>query len=235
LAGWRLHFMPEVVVPAEIPNSFIAFKSQQFRWAKGSIQTALKLLPRIIRSQLSVFQKLEAFIHLTHYALHFLIALLAVLLLPLLLTPQVPLSDLLWTLLAIPIIAATLGPSVLYVISQKLGEGGLGWRSLLQLPSLILIGFGISLSNSIAVLQAVSGLKSDFVRTPKRGERLLKSYSPVRSRLHWIEMGFGIYCLITLVIAIDAFRVAMWPFMIIYSFSYLTIGSASFWEIKTGS
>jgi hypothetical protein len=77
--GWQTLFVPDVVVPAEIPEDVGAFKNQQFRWAKGSIQTALKLLPGIFVSKESTFKKVEAFFHLTHYLVHPLMVIMAIL------------------------------------------------------------------------------------------------------------------------------------------------------------
>lgn len=68
LAGWRTHYLAELEVPGELPASLGAFKSQQFRWAKGSIQSARKLLPRILCSPAPVWTKIQAALHLTHYA-----------------------------------------------------------------------------------------------------------------------------------------------------------------------
>src|SRR5207237_10243164 len=79
LAGWQFVYLPEVVSPAEVPVEMNAFKSQQHRWAKGSIQTARKLLPRILRSDLPRAVKVEAFFHLTANFTYPLMILLTVL------------------------------------------------------------------------------------------------------------------------------------------------------------
>ena len=65
LAGWQFVFLPDVAVPGELPIDMTAFKSQQHRWAKGSIQTCLKVLPSILRSSLPLRTKTEACFHLT--------------------------------------------------------------------------------------------------------------------------------------------------------------------------
>ena len=83
LAGWRTHFLSELEVPGELPDGVAAFKSQQFRWAKGSIQTAKKLLPRLWRDRdRSVWVKIQATLHLTHYAVHPLMLVVALFTLP---------------------------------------------------------------------------------------------------------------------------------------------------------
>jgi cellulose synthase/poly-beta-1,6-N-acetylglucosamine synthase-like glycosyltransferase len=70
LRGWRLQFVPHVVCPAELPVQMSGVKSQQHRWAKGSIQTAKKLLPHVLQADLPRFTKCQAVLHLTNYLVH---------------------------------------------------------------------------------------------------------------------------------------------------------------------
>jgi cellulose synthase/poly-beta-1,6-N-acetylglucosamine synthase-like glycosyltransferase len=167
LAGWHVEYLLDTVVPAEIPADMAAFKSQQRRWAKGSIQTARKLLPQVLRSKLPLWTKLQATLHLTHYLVHPLMVSAA-----LLAAPMLHAWDGAWGGRAYPIwvslmVVCTLGPSVLYVTAQRaLGSGSR--RRLFALPMLMLLGTGIAVSNTRAVLEALAGRSSDFVRTPKR-------------------------------------------------------------------
>src|SRR3954468_20323043 len=82
LIGWRFVFLPDVVSPAEVPVEMMSFKSQQHRWAKGSIQTCLKLLPRILRSNQPLSVKAEAFFHLSANFNYLLMSVLSVLMFP---------------------------------------------------------------------------------------------------------------------------------------------------------
>ena len=82
LRGWKFVYLPEIAAPAELPVEMSAFKSQQFRWAKGSVQVALKLLPTILRSNATFAQKSEAFFHLTNNLAYPLLLVLSILLLP---------------------------------------------------------------------------------------------------------------------------------------------------------
>src|SRR5262245_13745100 len=82
LRGWRFVYLPEIATPAELPVDMAAFKAQQFRWAKGSVQVGKKLLPRILRSNVTLAQKTEAFFHLTNNFAYPLLMLLSLLLLP---------------------------------------------------------------------------------------------------------------------------------------------------------
>ena len=60
MAGWKFVYLPQVVAPAELPVTASAWKSQQFRWAKESVQTARKLLPKLLKSRLPWGVKAEA-------------------------------------------------------------------------------------------------------------------------------------------------------------------------------
>ena len=166
LAGWHGAYRLDVAVPGELPPTLEAWRAQQFRWAKGSLQTARKLLPTIWRSGWSWTRKVAATAHLTHYLVHPLILLsliLAPVAVPVL--AAVP-SGLLWVgglLLA----CGMLPPIALYIASQRiLGRGS---RALLALPALTALGTGIAVSNSRAAWEALRGLWSEFVRTPKHG------------------------------------------------------------------
>ncbi|MEX1118078.1 MAG: glycosyltransferase, partial [Terrimicrobiaceae bacterium] len=79
LRGWRGHYVNDLPVPGELPATFSAYKSQQFRWAKGSMQTAIRLLPQIFSSRMSGIAKAEAYFHLTHYVVHPLLLILVLL------------------------------------------------------------------------------------------------------------------------------------------------------------
>jgi len=82
LRGWRFVFLPDLIAPAEVPVEMNSFKSQQHRWAKGSIQTCLKLLPRILQSDQPFKVKAEAFFHLSANFNYPLMCVLSVLIAP---------------------------------------------------------------------------------------------------------------------------------------------------------
>jgi len=166
MAGWKFLYLPHIVCPAELPVEMNSFKSQQARWAKGLIQTAIKLLPRILRSRLPLKIKIEAFFHLTANISYPLMIALSFLLLPSMIVRfsqgwfQMLYVDLpLW-------LASTASVSMFYLISQK--ELYPDWRVRLKyLPFLMSVGIGLSVSNSKAVMEALLGIKSSFKRTPK--------------------------------------------------------------------
>src|SRR3989441_3345807 len=166
IAGWNFLYLPHIVCPAELPVEMNSFKSQQARWAKGLIQTAIKLLPRIMVAKLPWKIKVEAFFHLTANISYPLMIVLSFLLLPAMIVRfnqgwfQMLYIDLpLW-------LASTASVSTFYLISQK--ELYPDWRVRLKyLPFLMSVGIGLSVSNSKAVMEDLLGIKSSFKRTPQ--------------------------------------------------------------------
>jgi len=222
-AGWHTAFLPDLVVPAEIPEDVSAFKSQQFRWAKGSIQTARKLLPGILRSSAPMFKKIEAFFHLTHYLVHPMMTLLAVLALPVLISLKAYPGPVVFGILAVFLCFATIAPSTLYFVSQRAAYPD--WLSrIIYLPFLIVIGVGIAVSNSRAVMEALAGRESGFVRTPKKGDREIKHY---KIRLPWsaaVEILLGFYCAFSLGYYLSAGKYLIGPFLAAYASGFLFVG-----------
>ena len=170
LRGWKFKYLSDLLCPAELPSTASAFKSQQFRWCKGSLQTAVKLIPSIIRSKEPLRIKVEAITHLLNYTVHPLIYLNILLTFPLLLIreqfPQA--SDLYLAILMSVIGFATLGPMTFYAASQISLYKDWG-KKLRYLPVLSMIGAGIALNNTKAWLEGVRGKRSSFIRTPKLG------------------------------------------------------------------
>ena len=168
LAGWRMKYLHQVVTPSEIPVDINGLKSQQHRWAKGSIQTALKVLPQVFRSEATWFQKIEAYFHLTHYMIHPLMLTVAVFALPALRLGNQPVSHSVFLATGAFLVLSTFSPSILYLCSQRVAYTD--WlRRVLILPALIAIGVGIAVNNTRAVFEALLGVQSGFVRTPKYG------------------------------------------------------------------
>jgi cellulose synthase/poly-beta-1,6-N-acetylglucosamine synthase-like glycosyltransferase len=224
LTGWQTLYLPDVVVPAEIPEDVSAFKSQQFRWAKGSIQTAVKLMPSVGRAPVPLFHKLQAFFHMTHYLVHPCMVLLSLLALPVLLTVKIAMTPVVFSLLAAALCLSLTGPNTLYVVSQRAAYDD--WqRRLLALPALVLIGVGVAVSNTRAVLEALLGIESAFVRTPKRGRRQLKAY---RVEAPWpalAELLLGIYCGWSLSVYLSAGKWLVGPFLALYTAAFLFTGA----------
>ncbi len=235
LAGWRFLYLPEVGVPSELPVDVQGFKSQQYRWAKGSIQTGRKLLGRILGARLPLRAKLEAFIHLTNNASYVLMVLVALLIFPaMVLRRGSPLSVLL--LIDLPLfLFATASVIVFYLVSQAVrpddsGDAPRGKRRTLRyLPALLGMGIGLSLNNARAVVSGLFHRGGTFHRTPKYRiehsgqEWRSKIYRPGASRLWWLE---GVFALYFLGCTLWALWAGMWmsiPFLYLFlqGFSYM--------------
>jgi cellulose synthase/poly-beta-1,6-N-acetylglucosamine synthase-like glycosyltransferase len=182
LRGWKFVFLQDLIAPAEVPVEMNSFKSQQFRWAKGSIQTCRKVLPAILKSDLPLAIKAEAFFHLTANFNYVLMVLLSVLMFP----AMVIRYNMGWyemLLIDVPLfMAATFSVMNFYMVCQK--EIYPDWVSRLKyLPFLMSIGIGLSVNNTRAVFEAMFDKKSDFERTPKYGiERECISRRPCSTR-----------------------------------------------------
>lgn len=232
LKGWRFHYLPEFLVPAELPTTYSAFKSQQYRWAKGSIQTARKMLPKVWSSSVPLMKKLQATIHMTHYSLHLQMALLSLLVLPLMLAFREGLilyKSVIFLSLVIP---AALGPSLGYIVCQYYGHPDDWKQRVLRLPFLLIIGFGICLSNGKAVLEGLFGNDSTFVRTPKAGDQSVKQYKVKRNWVPKFEVLLAAYCSITIATLIAIGQYALIPFIFIYVLGFSVVGFNSMRELR---
>ena len=223
LAGWRTVYLPDLVVPAEIPEDVSAFKSQQFRWAKGSIQTALKLLPDLMRSSISPFKKAEAFFHLTHYMVHLMMIILAVLALPVLAFLKTFPCPPVFFILAVVFGCSMVAPSTLYFVSQHSIYSD-WFRRIFYLPFLVIIGVGIAISNSRAVIEALMGRKSGFVRTPKKGDHEIIHYKVCVPWSGILEILLGIYCAWSLGYYLSVGKYMVGSFLAVYTSGFLFIG-----------
>ncbi|MFQ6104315.1 MAG: glycosyltransferase [Candidatus Glassbacteria bacterium] len=223
LAGWKPHYIVDVVAPAELPDTITAVKSQQFRWAKGSIQTALIMLPRVWRGPYSFLKKVEAFIHLTNYAVHPLMLTLALLAFPILKFNLINLPPWVFIIAALPLVAATFGPSTMYTVAT-FRNTEIKKSSFLWLPLLVLYGTGIAVSNTIAVVEAIIGKSSSFIRTPKKGNLKLSGYKLNRSKLWALEVMLGIYSIGSIMVSITSGNYGILPFLILFASAFLTVG-----------
>lgn len=228
LRGWRFVYVSDVVAPAEVPVEMNAFKLQQHRWAKGSIQTCRKLLPRILRSDLPWRVKSEAFFHLTANLNYPLVMLLSVLMLPsMMCRHEMPFVD-------IPIFfAATLSVCNFYMVGQR--EIYRDWTARFKyLPFLMSIGIGLSVNNTRAVLEALFNKETQFARTPKYrvehagDEWLGKRYRQAIGAQPVVECALGLYFSWVVLYAINREFYATVPFLMLFQVGFLYTGLVSF-------
>jgi cellulose synthase/poly-beta-1,6-N-acetylglucosamine synthase-like glycosyltransferase len=232
LRGWQFMFLPDLVTPAEVPVEMNGFKSQQFRWAKGSIQTCRKLLPLILMSDLPLKVKAEAFIHLTANFNYLLMVLLSILMFPAMyFRYSMGWNEML--LIDVPLfLAATLSVFRFYFISQR--EAHADWKTRVKyLPAVMAVGIGLAVNNSRAVIEALMDKPSEFVRTPKYGIQRqddgwqAKKYHESMAIQPLIECTLGLYFTAAVVYALQHDIYGTLPFLMLFQFGYLYMGGMS--------
>jgi cellulose synthase/poly-beta-1,6-N-acetylglucosamine synthase-like glycosyltransferase len=244
LRGWRFVYLPEIAAPAELPVEMSAFKSQQFRWAKGSVQVAKKLLPTILRSNATAAQKTEAFFHLTNNLAYPLLVLLSLLLLPnLALRTHHGWREVL--IIDLPLFfGTTLSIASFYLASEReialmTNPGApqrFQWSALRRLPLVMSIGIGLSVNQTRAVLEALFGRETEFVRTPKHGIRgrlgtwSSKKYRAARTVTPFIELAMAGYFVIATLVAVDHGHYLSIPFLALFLFGFGYVGTVSLWQ-----
>ncbi|NKB25000.1 MAG: glycosyltransferase [Kiritimatiellae bacterium] len=226
LAGWKPFFLWDHEVPAELPESINAFKSQQFRWAKGSIQTAIKLLPRVFKSDHSLLAKIQSVFHMTHYLIHPVMLWLSIMALPVFVLTRFRHHPATFTTLFGIIFISAISPSILYSASQFLLHKQ-RWKRLRCLPYLSTMGVGIAISNSRAVFEAIVGKSSEFVRTPKRGDNPIVKYAIKMPYWAIIEIVLGIYCFISFYYYLHFREYLIGPFLFLYACGFTSVGLLS--------
>jgi hypothetical protein len=232
-------FLPELTAPAELPPEMLAFKAQQFRWTKGGAQTALKILPKVFLSKAPLKVKIESFFHLTSFTVHIYMMALVLLLFPALYLQTVPMEQgTVWRgVFDISVFAlATFSAGVFYMASQVELFGD--WRTVLKyMPMLMGLGIGMCVSNTKAILEALFGHQSEFVRTPKYGQARQAagggSDGPKKKSrgcwLPYVEFAFGVYMSVCAVASVINFRAAMsTPFLLIFAFGFFYVSLLSF-------
>ena len=163
LQGWQFRFLNDVVAPAELPITILAYKNQQARWAKGSIQCLVKFGRAILTDRRqSRLARFYALISMSAYATHLFVLILLLLQLPLIAFNYRFSSYMFF------FTVAGVGQPLLFVLSQQLLYPD--WRRRLRyFPALLLVVIGTAPSSSRAILQAIFGRRHPFIRTPKRG------------------------------------------------------------------
>jgi cellulose synthase/poly-beta-1,6-N-acetylglucosamine synthase-like glycosyltransferase len=233
LRGWRFVFVPDHVAPAELPVEMNAFKSQQHRWAKGSIQTFLKLMPFILRSNQPLKVKAEAFFHLSANFNYPLMCVLSLLMAP----SMVIRYNMGWyemLLIDIPLfLAATASVANFYMVCQRELYPATWTHRLRYLPLLMSIGIGLAVNNTRAVFEALFQKPSEFARTPKYriesgvDEWIGKRYRQSVAVQPLIELALGLYFTYTLFYALASGIYATVPFIMLFQVGFLYTGMLS--------
>lgn len=233
LAGWRFVFDPDVVAPAELPDDMEALKSQQRRWAKGSIQAARKLLPRLLASPLPPRVKLEAALHLTVNVAYPLLLALALLPPPALVVATLVPPSLAWALQAGTVLLGVL-PAGLFLAAGQVASGGRAARIARDVAAALALGVGLSVNNARAVLEGLGPRLGEWERTPKSGERdggpapaAHARYASARAPAGWSEMALAVYSAALLALVLGARDWGAVPFALLLTAGFGAVGLGS--------
>jgi cellulose synthase/poly-beta-1,6-N-acetylglucosamine synthase-like glycosyltransferase len=234
LKGWKFVYDPKIICPSELPVEMNSFKTQQARWAKGLIQVAKKILPLVWRSDQPLAIKLEATFHLTANVAYPLMMVFSVILLPAMIVRfyqgwfQMLYLDL-------PLfLAATCSVSSFYMVAQRELYPRAWLRRIRFMPFIMATGIGLAVTNSKAVIEALLGKQTEFVRTPKyrleTREEGWERKKYVRRRAGWIpvvELCLASYFLFTTVYSCTMENYLTTPFLILFFMGYSYMGTMS--------
>lgn len=243
LKGWRFIFLNDVTAPAELPEDMGSFKTQQHRWAKGSFQVALKVLPHLLKSELPWRVKREGLMHLTSN-LAYVLMIFWSLITPYALKERAASSwpQIFMWLDVMVFGSATISVIFFYGLSQKETAPD-HWKSRIStLPAVLALGAGLAVNNTKAVIEALIGVQSPFVRTPKRGDHSLNELSNIadpidecrRGRYQvpknftsWIELILSINFFYAAYLCITFQQWLSLPFMLLFGWGLAYVGLLS--------
>jgi cellulose synthase/poly-beta-1,6-N-acetylglucosamine synthase-like glycosyltransferase len=228
LRGWKIRYQPMVIVPGELPAQIDAFKNQQYRWAKGSAQTFRKLFSKLLHADVPWYKRVMGLIHLAMYMpFPFMVAVM-ILTLPIALYDSHFMNYFGWTMLA------SLGPPILYTIARTAHTPRFIDR-LIRLPALMLIGLGMSLNSSFAVISGIFKKGGEFNRTPKynikgkQGKWTQNKYALPTNPVVYGELALAVYALFSVsILWHSTMGKAIAPGMFYYAVSFLFMSILSF-------
>jgi len=225
LRGWKFKFLNDVTSPAELPSEINALKSQQFRWTKGAIETARKILPRVWKSNIPLEKKIHATFHLSNNIVFPFILVAGILNVPLIFIKHQGGYETCFAIMAV-FVFAFIGSFLFYLYSQK--DVYHDWqRRMLLFPLFMAGSMGFAVNNTKAVIEGLLKRKSEFVRTPK--------YSVVNKKDNWIdkkyvlkkfnytvviELLLALYCLFGVAASIYYLELAAVPFQLLFSMGF---------------
>ena len=232
LNGWKFIFLKDFTSPAELPSEINALKAQQFRWTKGAIETAKKILPLVWKSKIPLRVKLQSTFHLSNNLVFPFILLVAILNVPLIFVKNSGSHEVYFAFMSV-FVLAFISTFLFYLYSQK--DVRSDWRKRIVLFPLFMAGsMGLAVNNSRAVFEGLMNRKSEFVRTPKfkvvdekdswTGKKYLNSKIGLSVI---IESIMAVYCLIGIVSSIYFLELAALPFQLLFftGFSFVAITS----------
>lgn len=234
LRGWRFVFLNDVTSPAELPSEINALKSQQFRWTKGAIETARKILPRVWKAKLPLRVKLQSTVHLTNNLVFPFILLTGILNVPLVFIKHSGRHETFFAFMSI-FVLAFISSFLFYLYSQK--DVYTDWKKRIFLFPLFMSGsMGFSVNNTRAVLEGLLNRKSAFIRTPKfrietdKDTWKNKKYRAAGRRISFavvFELALALYCFVGVVASIWFLEIAALPFQLLFFLGFGLVGLLS--------
>jgi len=227
LAGWRFVFLPEIVVPAELPSAISGFQQQQHRWAKGSIQTARRILPSILRCALPARMKTEALFHLTNNTAYLLTVIVSLLVVPAIFIRQR--LGVGWTILVdFVLFAISTGSVMLFYVD---GQHRVGRKpALREMFAVLPIGIGISVRNAFAVVEGMFQRGGFFARTPKGGDDGRPAIER-RPRIPVAEFVLSVFFIGAFCAAAAARQWVSLPFLLLFLTGYTYVAGLCLFEL----
>ncbi len=232
LKGWKFVFLKDFTSPAELPSEINALKNQQFRWTKGAVETAKKILPKVWKANIPLRVKLQSTFHLTNNLVFPFILLAAILNVPLIFIKNSGSYEVYFAIMSL-FVLAFVSSFLFYLYSQK--DIRTDWRKKIVLFPLFMAGsMGFAVNNSRAVIEGLLNRKSEFVRTPKFKVMNAKD-SWTGNKYHNTKIGLSVvvevimalYCLVGIVSSIYFVEIAALPFQILFftGFSFVAFTS----------
>jgi cellulose synthase/poly-beta-1,6-N-acetylglucosamine synthase-like glycosyltransferase len=232
LIGWRFVFLKDFTSPAELPSEINALKAQQFRWTKGAVETAKKILPLVWKSKVPLRVKLQSTFHLTNNLVFPFILLAAILNVPLIFIKNSGAHDIYFAIMSL-FVLAFISSFLFYMYSQK--DIRTDWQKRIVLFPLFMAGsMGLAVNNSRAVFEGLMNRKSEFVRTPKFKQESDKDTFVGNKYLNkklglsvFVEAVLAVYCFIGVLSSIYFMELASIPFQVLFTLGFSFIAYTS--------
>jgi cellulose synthase/poly-beta-1,6-N-acetylglucosamine synthase-like glycosyltransferase len=236
LKGWRFVYVPDVECPSELPVETYGFQVQQSRWAKGLTQVARKCLPAILKSPISARKKAEAFFHLTPNISYPMMIVVSALTFPVMIV-RFYMGWFQMVMIDLPLIVASFWSISIFYLTAYREIYPRDWkRAILFLPVLMAAGVALTIINSKAVLEAIFGIQSSFVRTPKYaigGEKTKVQHVQYRRRSGWLpyaELAVAAYFAYMMAFAIESYNYFALPFLLLFVSGYAWAGITTLYQ-----
>ncbi len=235
LKGWKFRYLTDFTTPSEVPSEINSLKSQQFRWTKGAIETARKMLFRVWAAKLPLKTKIMCTFHLTNNIVFPFILVACLLNMPIVLIKSTGLYDTYFLFMSI-FVLAFIASFLFYLYSQK--DVYDDWRSRILLFPVFMAGsMGFAINNTKAVYEALINKKSEFVRTPKYGIEGDQDKWQDKKYVHKkfvkfsviLELIIALYSLACVVVSAVTLQISAIPFQLMYTFGF---GLVAYLSIK---